>query len=125
MPAGVRGAVQRRDPRAQGHQGDRSASGSASRASHQEPLYVECALTSGCMWIQDTVHWGYFSKTLPHKLSIKSGDEVTVEMVSHHCGDDPDLMSKGDKNLEEIYAWGPKGLSHHAASCILMWPAAS
>jgi len=77
------------------------------------------------MWIQDTVHWGYFSKTLPHKLSIKSGDEVTVEMVSHHCGDDPDLMIKGDKNLEEIYAWGPKGLSHHAASCILMWPAAS
>ena len=31
---------------------------------------------------KDTVHWGYFSKTLEPKLTIASGDTVTVEMVS-------------------------------------------
>jgi hypothetical protein len=58
---------------------------------------------------KDTVHWGYFSKTLKPQLTIASGDTVTVEMVSHHAGDNPDLMIKGDKNLEEIFAWAPKG----------------
>ena len=58
---------------------------------------------------KDTVHWGYFSKTLKPQVTIKSGDSVTVEMVSHHAGDNPDLMITGDKNLEEIFAWAPTG----------------
>lgn len=31
---------------------------------------------------KDTVHWGYFSKKITPKLTIKSGEMVTVEMVS-------------------------------------------
>jgi hypothetical protein len=31
---------------------------------------------------KDTVHWGYFSKKISPKLTIKSGEIVTVEMVS-------------------------------------------
>jgi hypothetical protein len=38
--------------------------------------------TGTAVSIQDTVHWGYLSKSLPPKLMIKSGDEVIVEMVS-------------------------------------------
>lgn len=38
-----------------------------------------------------------------------AGDTVTVEMVSHHAGDDPELMINGDPALEEIFAWAPTG----------------
>jgi hypothetical protein len=30
----------------------------------------------------DTIHWGYFSKSVKPSLTIKSGETVTVEMVS-------------------------------------------
>jgi len=57
----------------------------------------------------ETVHWGFFSSTLAPKLTIQSGDTVTVEMVSHHAGDDPELMINGDPDLEEIFSWAPTG----------------
>lgn len=33
------------------------------------------------------VHWGFYSRTLAPKLTINSGDTVTVEMITHHAGD--------------------------------------
>jgi acetamidase/formamidase len=51
------------------------------------------------------VHWGFFSKTLDPVLTIASGDEVIVEMATHHACDDYDKMIKGDAAMEEIYFW--------------------
>ncbi|MBN9672065.1 acetamidase/formamidase family protein [Roseibium aggregatum] len=53
----------------------------------------------------ETVHWGYFSKTLEPRLSIKSGDRVTVETITHHANDDYDRMIAGDKEAEDIFRW--------------------
>ena len=53
----------------------------------------------------DSVHWGYFSKTLAPVLNITSGSEVVVEMATHHACDDYDKMILGDAGMEEIYAW--------------------
>lgn len=48
-----------------------------------------------------TVHWGYFDHSIPPVLSVKSGDFVYVETVTHHAGDAPDLMM--DEGIKEIY----------------------
>ena len=40
-----------------------------------------------------TVHWGYFSQLEQPKLTITSGETVTVEMASHHACDDYDKAS--------------------------------
>jgi acetamidase/formamidase len=40
----------------------------------------------------ETVHWGYFSPEIPPALTVRSGDLIRAEAVSHHAGDDPDLM---------------------------------
>ena len=42
------------------------------------------------------VHWGYFSKELEPVLTITSGQEVVVEMATHHACDDWDKMIAGD-----------------------------
>src|SRR6202051_4241737 len=39
-----------------------------------------------------TIHWGYFNASLPPVLTVKSGDLIQAEAVTHHAGDDPDLM---------------------------------
>ena len=67
---------------------------------------------------KDTVHWGYFSKTLAPVLTIASGDEVVVEMATHHACDDWDLMIKGDAGMESIYTWSneTKGEPYRGAS---------
>lgn len=49
----------------------------------------------------DTVHWGYFDAALTPVLSVKSGDLVQVQAVTHHAGDAPDLMM--DKDVERIF----------------------
>ena len=36
----------------------------------------------------ETVHWGYFSKTEEPVVTISSGSEITVEMATHHGCDD-------------------------------------
>lgn len=36
---------------------------------------------------------------------MKSGDKITVEMITHHAGDDYDKMIKGDPGVEDIYKW--------------------
>jgi hypothetical protein len=43
------------------------------------------------------VHWGYFSKELGPVLNVTSGQEVVVEMATHHACDDWDRMIAGDK----------------------------
>ena len=52
-----------------------------------------------------TVHWGYMSHSLTPTLEVESGDYVTVETLSHHCGDDYERMIKGDSGAESVYQW--------------------
>ncbi len=52
-----------------------------------------------------TVHWGYFSAGLAPALKVQSGDLIEVEAVTHHAGDDPDLMF--DPAIERLYAGVP------------------
>ncbi|HLI56998.1 MAG TPA: acetamidase/formamidase family protein, partial [Actinomycetota bacterium] len=39
-----------------------------------------------------SVHWGYFDQSLPPALTVASGAIVSVETVTHHAGDAPDLL---------------------------------
>ncbi len=62
----------------------------------------------------DNVHWGYFSKTLTPALNVSSGDEVTVEMATHHGCDDWDLMIEGDPGMEDVFYWSHmEGANEH------------
>ena len=45
----------------------------------------------------DNVHWGFFSKDLEPVLTVTSGQEVVVEMATHHACDDWDRMIMGDE----------------------------
>lgn len=56
-----------------------------------------------------TVHWGYFSAHLKPALTIKSGDFVTVETLTHHANDDPERMVEGDGGAESVYRWDANG----------------
>lgn len=40
----------------------------------------------------ESCHWGYFSPDLAPALTIRSGDLVQAEAVTHHAGDAPELM---------------------------------
>jgi acetamidase/formamidase len=64
-----------------------------------------------------TVHWGYFSKTLPPIVTVESGDFVTIETVTHHAYDDYERMIKGDPGVESIYYWDKtrKGVNRRGA----------
>jgi len=53
----------------------------------------------------ETVHWGFFSKTIDPVLTVTSGSEVVVDMATHHACDDWDKMIKGDADMESIYLW--------------------
>lgn len=57
----------------------------------------------------DTVHWGYFSKALEPKLTVDSGDIITVETLTHHANDDASLMVTGDPGAESVFAWTKDG----------------
>jgi acetamidase/formamidase len=52
-----------------------------------------------------TVHWGYFSKAVQPNLTIKSGDRVTIETLTHHANDDYERMVEGDQAAEAIFHW--------------------
>ncbi|RKF23142.1 formamidase [Altericroceibacterium spongiae] len=49
----------------------------------------------------ETVHWGFFSPELKPALTVKSGDLIHAEAVTHHAGDDPELMF--DENIQRIF----------------------
>jgi acetamidase/formamidase len=48
-----------------------------------------------------TVHWGYFDPALAPVLTVKSGDLIQAEAITHHAGDDPDLMM--DEGITAIF----------------------
>ena len=52
-----------------------------------------------------TVHWGYFSKAVAPGLTVRSGDRVTIETLTHHANDDHARMVAGDAGAESIFAW--------------------
>jgi acetamidase/formamidase len=52
-----------------------------------------------------TVHWGYFSKSLPPVVEVDSGDYLTIETLTHHANDDFKRMIKGDPGAESVYHW--------------------
>ena len=56
-----------------------------------------------------TVHWGYFSRSLKPALTVKSGDFVTVETLTHHANDDPERMVEGDEGAQGVYHWDGDG----------------
>jgi acetamidase/formamidase len=64
-----------------------------------------------------TVHWGYFSKSLTPLVEVESGDFVTMETVTHHAYDDYERMIKGDPGVESIYYWDHtrKGVNRRGA----------
>ena len=49
----------------------------------------------------ETVHWGYFSPEIKPALTVKSGDLIMAQAVTHHAGDDPDLMF--DDEIRRIF----------------------
>jgi len=49
----------------------------------------------------ETCHWGYFSPDLAPALTIRSGDMVQAEAVTHHAGDAPELMM--DEAIKAIW----------------------
>lgn len=65
----------------------------------------------------ETVHWGYFSKSLPPRVEIESGDIVTIETLTHHAGDDLERMVQGDEGAESVYLWtsDKKGVDRRGA----------
>ena len=48
-----------------------------------------------------TVHWGHFDASLAPVLRVRSGDLVQAEAITHHAGDDPDLMF--DASIEALF----------------------
>ncbi|MGJ4928995.1 acetamidase/formamidase family protein [Bradyrhizobium sp. HKCCYLS2038] len=53
----------------------------------------------------ERVHWGYFSRSLPPQLEIASGDTVTIETLTQHASDDPELMISGDDGALSVFGW--------------------
>jgi acetamidase/formamidase len=48
------------------------------------------------------VHWGYFDQGLAPALTVPSGAVVSVEAVTHHAGDAPDLLM--DEGIAALFA---------------------
>jgi acetamidase/formamidase len=53
----------------------------------------------------ETVHWGYFSRSLTPILTVQSGDFVTIETLTHHAYDDHARMIAGDPGAESVFGW--------------------
>lgn len=51
------------------------------------------------------VHWGYFSRSLQPQIEINSGDTITIETLTQHASDDPELMIIGDTGAESVFHW--------------------
>jgi acetamidase/formamidase len=48
-----------------------------------------------------TCFWGFFDRTLPPVLTVRSGDIVHVETLTHQAGDAPDLLM--DDGVRAVY----------------------
>ena len=53
----------------------------------------------------DTVVWGYYDPDATPKVSMESGETITVEVITHHSGHDYAKMIRGDQAVEEIFYW--------------------
>lgn len=53
----------------------------------------------------ETVQWGFFSKKSPPVVAVHSKDYVTLDLITHHAGDDYERMIQGDPGIESIYRW--------------------
>ncbi|WP_445165660.1 acetamidase/formamidase family protein [Mycolicibacterium sp. Dal123E01] len=49
-----------------------------------------------------TVHWGYFDPRQTPALTVDSGDLVSIETLTHHAGDAPDLLM--DDQIARVFA---------------------
>jgi acetamidase/formamidase/AraC-like DNA-binding protein len=56
-----------------------------------------------------TVHWGFLSKELRPVATVKSGDALTIETLTHHANDDFERMVKGDLGAESVFRWTKRG----------------
>ena len=54
----------------------------------------------------ETVYWGYIDRDEPARLTIRSGDTVEIEAITHHAGDAPDLLM--DDGITAIWAAIPE-----------------
>ncbi len=52
------------------------------------------------------VHWGYFDAALAPALTVKSGDLIRAEAITHHAGDAPELMM--DETVSAIFREVPE-----------------
>jgi hypothetical protein len=53
----------------------------------------------------ETVRWGYFDSTAPAQAVVASGETITVEVITHHCGHDYAKMIRGDDAIADIFYW--------------------
>ncbi|MFS3135483.1 acetamidase/formamidase family protein [Gluconacetobacter sacchari] len=53
-----------------------------------------------------TTHWGYFDAALASALTVDSGDLIQAEALTHHAGDDPDLLM--DEDMHRIWRDTPE-----------------
>jgi acetamidase/formamidase/AraC-like DNA-binding protein len=53
----------------------------------------------------ERVHWGYFHRSLSPQAEIGSGDTITIETLTQHASDDPELMIAGDAGAESVFGW--------------------
>lgn len=56
--------------------------------------------------LPETTHWGYFDPSIKPALRVKSGDLIQAEAVTHHAGDDPDLLM--DEKIWRIFNETPE-----------------
>lgn len=54
----------------------------------------------------ENCYWGYLSSDEPAVLQVESGAEITIEAVTHHSGDAPDLLM--DDGIRAIWAGIPE-----------------
>ena len=50
-----------------------------------------------------------FSRSLPPQVEIGSGDTITIETLTQHASDDPELMIVGDAGAESVFRWTRDG----------------
>jgi acetamidase/formamidase len=55
----------------------------------------------------ETCFWGYFDNSLPPVLTVRSGDLIQVETITHQAGDAPDLLM--DDGVRAVYDAIPPG----------------
>ncbi|MGI4744520.1 MAG: acetamidase/formamidase family protein [Janthinobacterium lividum] len=54
----------------------------------------------------ETIHWGYFDPAIAPALRVRSGDLVQAQAITHHAGDDPDLMM--DDSIARLFREVPE-----------------